>query len=190
MDTKQASCLIVVDMQNEFLLETGNFPKCHIPIDTLIKNVADVIDTFKSKGIPIIFVKSEYDLNVDKSLKGMTHCGKTPCCVKGSVGAKIQKDIEKKIEKDDYVITKKWYSAFKNTNLNDILTDKFIDKVYFIGIKTNICIFNSVMDALNFGYNCVVFEDCTASSILAKHECALNQCKIFGVEVCTKNSMN
>ncbi len=186
------TCLIVIDMQNEFLTEKGNFSKNHIPNDILIKNVANIIDHFKSKQIPIIFVRSEYSLienphNQDKFVVG-THCGTTPCCAHGSEGAEIHPEIESRID-NSTIVTKKWFSAFKDTNLHEILIEKQIKKIYFVGVKTNVCVLNTAIAAINLGYQVTIIEDCTAAKSYERHIEALTQCVKLGGNTCTKSHL-
>lgn len=172
-------CLIVIDMQNEFLSKTGNFSKNHIPNDILIKNVVDVIDKFNQLNKSIIFVRSEYDLVVGKSIpqdkfKVGTHCGSTPCCLHGSEGAEIHPDIACKIG-NHKVITKKWFNAFRETNLDEILKEMQIKKIYFAGVKTNVCVFLTLEQAKQLGYDTVLIEDCTAATTIEKHNDTINR---------------
>ena len=55
-----SECLLVIDMQNEFLTNNGKFSNNHIPNDTLLNRVSNEIARFKNYHKPVIFIKSEY----------------------------------------------------------------------------------------------------------------------------------
>ena len=181
-------CLIVIDMQNEFLLPSGNFPNNHVPNETLIENVVTTIDKFRNKHCQIIYVKSVYSCNnnyhnVDKFAVG-THCGKTPCCIQDSDGALMHSEILATIKEGDVLVTKNWFSAFKNTMLHEALQERQITKIYFTGVKTNVCVKMTLIDALKHGYTVAVIEDCVAATNINKHFEALNYIRSIGGEIC------
>lgn len=165
-------CLIVIDMQNEFLLDTGNFSKNHVDNNILIKNVVNLINTFQDK--PVIFIKSEYESNLtgvpqDKFVVG-THIGKKPCCKKDTVGALIHSEIlETFKENKDIIILKHWFSAFRDTNLHEILKEKQITKIYFAGLKTNVCVKFTIMDAIKHGYDIEIIDNCVSTTSIKTH---------------------
>jgi len=173
-------------MQNDFLSEEVNarLSRNHIPNDVLIKSVIDAIDLFDNYHKPIIFIKSEYPIR-DVVVEG-THCGKTPCCVKGSVGSEIHPEIMTKVA-NSIIITKQWYSAFQETNLNDVLKRLNIKKIYFSGVKTNICVLSTMIDAFNNDYEPILLDGCTASTNINKYNDALDiirsmDCPIIRIE--------
>lgn len=187
-------CLIVIDMQNEFLLPSGNFPNNHVHNDTLIKNVVEVIDKFRHNHNPIIFVKSIYkenhdNNNLDKFVIG-THCGKTPCCIQDSDGAKIHSDILATMQEGDILLTKNWFSAFKDTTLHEILQERQITKIYFTGVKTNVCVKTTLVDALKYGYSVTLVEDCVAATNINKHVEAVEHIKSIGSQICCKDDID
>jgi len=109
-----------------------------------------------------------------------THCGKQPCCSKGSEGAEIHQSILNKIKDNDIVITKKWFSAFRETNLKEVLDSLQIKKIYFAGVKTNVCVKTTMIDAINNGYDVTIIDDCTAATNSNKHILALTSIKELG----------
>lgn len=166
-------CLIVIDTQNDFLSEEINsrLSRNHIPNDVLIKNIVDVITMFDNHHKPIIFVKSEYPVR-DEPVEG-THCGKTPCCAKDTIGAQICPEILAKVGTHT-VITKQWYSAFTETDLDNVLKKLNVKRLFFAGVKTNICVLSTMIDAFNNEYEPVLLEGCTASTNINKYNDALD----------------
>ncbi len=64
---------------------------------------------------------------------------------------------------DDYIVEKYGYSAFKNTNLQDILRSEGINSVIVVGTVTQICVADTVHDAFALGIKVLVVSDCVTS---------------------------
>lgn len=185
--------LVVIDMQQEFLTKQGNFTKNHISSDFLLSNVCKMIKLFRENHNPVVFVKSIYDNKGLASRKPgiflqTTHYGKTKCCAKDSEMSKFHPDIDSLIEKNDVVVTKKWYSAFKETNLYDILNNLNTTHVYLVGLKTNVCIAATAVDAIANGIKVSVLTDCTSATTLSKHNIGIKLIENYGGYI--ENSSN
>src|SRR5659263_441193 len=143
--------LIVVDMINDFVtgkLGSDRARKIVPYISTLIKKA-------KKQGIPVIYLRDAHTPD-DKELGIWGEHA-----MKGSQGSEIIPDL--KPEKNDIVIEKKWYSAFVDTQLPDILKRLGADTIIFSGVSTDICVQNNVASAYFSGYTTIVPQDCTAS---------------------------
>lgn len=92
-----------------------------------------------------------------------THQGKTPCCVRGTQGASLHPDAAAMVQTRDIVIEKRWYSAFAETMLDDLLRQLGVTTLVFTGLTTNNCVASTVRDAYHLGHYCH-FEQCWHSS--------------------------
>ncbi len=63
----------------------------------------------------------------------------------------------------DYVITKRRYSAFMATDLDLILRDNHIDTLFLVGTKTNVCIRATAQDAFQSNYHVIVPQECVST---------------------------
>ena len=144
-------CLIIVDLQNDFC-EGGVYPV----YDSLsiILNIGDILKNFKN----IIFTKRCYDPNDIIFKKGISKH-----CIDGTHGSEINFGL---IKCNDYAQIKRPFdkSIFsdgtsKNYKINHILKEKKITDIYFCGLDF-ITIFNSILDAYKYGYNCYLLNDC------------------------------
>ncbi|MCH9756384.1 MAG: nicotinamidase [Gammaproteobacteria bacterium] len=76
------------------------------------------------------------------------------------VAAIIRKGMDKRIDS---------YSAFydnehlKSTGLAGYLRDQGVKRLYFCGVCADICVYFSIEDALEEGFECVLIEDATAA---------------------------
>ncbi|PLS38028.1 cysteine hydrolase [Carnobacterium maltaromaticum] len=68
-----------------------------------------------------------------------------------------------------HLLTKTVNSAFIGTNLEEILHEKGITKIYIVGLTTPHCISTTTRMAANLGFKCYLVEDATASFELIGH---------------------
>lgn len=92
-------------------------------------------------------------------------------CVQGTSGAEFHPDLE--IKPIEAIFRKGTnpnidsYSGFydnlhkKNTGLAGYLREKNAKDLYFVGLATDYCVYYSIMDALNEGFNVFLIEDAT-----------------------------
>lgn len=90
-------------------------------------------------------------------------------CVQNSRGAEFHPELE--THRIEAIFRKGThpgidsYSAFfdnahlKNTGLSGYLKEKDVTTIYFMGLAGDICVYYSIKDALEFGFNCVLIED-------------------------------
>ena len=92
-------------------------------------------------------------------------------CVQNTVGAEFHSNLNtKKLETIFRKGTNKEmdsYSGFfdnahlKSTGLAGYLEDKGVSKLYFCGLAADYCVYYSIMDALNEGFEAFLIEDAT-----------------------------
>jgi len=171
--------LIVADMINDFVTgKLGNDRARQI-----VPNIAALVKKARKQGIPVIYLGDAHTPDDRELAIWGEHA------MKGSIGSEIIPEL--KPEKNDIIIEKKWYSAFVDTQLPDILKRLGVDTIIFTGISTDICIQNNVAPAYFSGYKTIVPPDCTASVVdEASYEFSLKYMKnIFGTEIITSDKV-
>ena len=84
-------------------------------------------------------------------------------CVQGSRGAQFRSDLH--IPNGSLIISgatdpkKEAYSTFDGTSLNDHLEDMGSKTLYIVGLATDYCVKQTVLDGCKLGYRVVVLED-------------------------------
>jgi len=84
-------------------------------------------------------------------------------CVAGTPGAELHWGLDR--SKVDVVLDKgqardsQGYSAFQDTLLEQLLRDRGVDRLYVAGLATDYCVKNTVLDALQAGFEVTVVED-------------------------------
>jgi nicotinamidase/pyrazinamidase len=84
-------------------------------------------------------------------------------CVQGTIGAELfpgldQARVDVVLDKGQPVDTD-GYSAFDGTDFADMLRERGIDKLTFVGLATDYCVKNSVLDARELGFEVAVDAD-------------------------------
>ncbi|PIE49788.1 MAG: nicotinamidase/pyrazinamidase [Flavobacteriales bacterium] len=108
-------------------------------------------------------------------------------CIKGTKGAEFHSDLD---TKPISAIFRKGtdpkidsYSGFydnakrKSTGLKGYLKEKGITELYFTGLAADICVYYSIQDALEAGFNCIVIEDGVKALDLKKYQQQIKELK-------------
>lgn len=185
-------CLLLVDLQNEFLSPNGNFPILEESRSCLV-HISAAARAFHEAGDAIFWIRAEYGSNgvLEPSrdpnswiLHG-THTGRKACCAPDTPGAEFPDDITSLIEETSAhsaIVTKSWYSAFKETALSNTLKECGITDVYIGGVVTNICVLATATHAHNLGYKVTVLNDCLGWRNRESHQKALESLRGIGCE--------
>jgi nicotinamidase-related amidase len=160
------SAVLVIDMVRDFTdMERGRVP--NLPAAQMVPVVANFVDRARALGAVIIWVidshragKPDWEL---ENVRGH--------CEEGTPGVELAPPLEP--EAEDYVITKRRYSAFVGTDLDLILRDNRIERVFLAGTKTNVCIRATATDAFERNYFVVVPRECVATDKPHLHEANL-----------------
>lgn len=167
--------LIVVDMQRGFL-EPGYPLYCGDAVrEKVIPAVKSMIERKLKEGAKLIFTQDWHQPDDPEFKMWPRHC------VAGTEEAEIVPELA---SYEGIHIHKTRYSAFYNTNLDQILKEIAPDKVTVCGVCTDICVLYTVADLRNRDYPVEVHEKCVASFDPEAHEWALKHMeKILGVKV-------
>jgi len=103
--------------------------------------------------------------------------------IEGTKGGEIVDEL-KPIE-GEYLICKKRWSAFFQTELDNLLKRLGVDQVVVTGVQTPNCIRGTVWDANSLDYEVIVLTDGTGASSPEVHEANLNDMKNIGIKLMT-----
>ncbi|MBA7558951.1 Peroxyureidoacrylate/ureidoacrylate amidohydrolase RutB [subsurface metagenome] len=105
-----------------------------------------------------------------------------PHCLSGTEGANIIEEL--KPSKNDFIIHKRRYSGFFQTDLDISLREEGIIGLELVGVCTNICVLYTAVSARMLNYKVTVLKDAVASFDQLAHNFALKQMKdVLGVEI-------
>ena len=148
---KENSALLVIEMQEVFRSDMG------LISDKQIQNVKSLIKYAKQNGIKVIYVR--HNDSSENSVHMINWWGGDKIEY-GSDGWQI---INELTPSDDTIIDKNQYSAFYNTNLDEILESNGITDIIISGVMTNCCCETAARDAFMRGYNVFFINDATAT---------------------------
>lgn len=169
--------LLVLDMQNDFLLDSGQMPVWGGP--AIIPGIKRLVDLFHSQRLPVFFTRHfciEPYRHIDElgSMKDV-HDPKS-FLREGTIGAEIHAEV--KPAPDDYVVTKYRYSGFYDTPLDTLLRVNNVSNLVITGVATNICCETTAHDAFFRGYNVVFTVDGTGGTDEPAHLATLRNIKL------------
>lgn len=169
--------LIVVDMQKDFCYKDGAL---YIPdAESIFDTTAGVVKIARGR-IPVIFTQ-DWHREDDAEFKiWPKHC------VMNTTGAEIIDELE--AQNKDYYIKKRRYSAFFGTDLDLLLRELEIKKLYVCGVATNICVLHTACDAVLRGYEVAVIKDCTKAPSDYEYEYGIKHMeKVLQGKIITSN---
>lgn len=151
------SALIVVDVQKDFC--SGG--ALAVPEgDKVVPLLNEYIKLFSQAGADIYATR---DWHPSNHISFRSTGGAWPShCVQGTDGAEFHPDL--KLPKETLIISKgtdphsEAYSGFEGTDLETLLKDGGVNRVFVGGLATDYCVKNTVLDALKAGFEVVLLE--------------------------------
>lgn len=167
--------LFVIDMLNDFLRKDGAL-YCGDKSREIIPFVKEKIEEFRKSGDLVVFICDFHDPNDIEFKIFPKHS------VAGTEGAKIIDELP--LDEKDPIIHKTRYSAFYNSNLDDVLQSHNITEVHVVGVCTSICVMDTVGDLRNRDYKVIVYKDGVADFDSKAHQFSLERIKkTYGAEI-------
>ncbi|MCL2194700.1 MAG: cysteine hydrolase [Oscillospiraceae bacterium] len=179
--THEKTALLVIDMQNDFLLEGAimEVPKAR----KLVQPIKQIIDRCREIGVPVVY--TEHETHPDRcpmeiaNWPHLAHAG-----MRGGTKGVMTIDELAPLPGEP-VVTKHRYSAFFETNLELILRNlrggnNAVDTLIIVGIMSNICCESTARDAVYRDYKVVFGGDVTTTTCDDAHRATLANMEIFG----------
>ena len=150
--------LLIVDVQNDFL------PGGSLAVprgDEIIAPLNHYIELFQYKNLPIYATRDWHTAD---------HCSFQaqggiwpPHCVRDSHGAQFSATLQ--LPAQTFIISKATrqeqdaYSGFEQTELDSLLKNANVKRLFVAGLATDYCVLNTVKDGLANHYEVIVLED-------------------------------
>ena len=170
----ESYALLVTDMLNDFVNKGATL---EVPMArTIIRNIKKEINKARKRHIPIIYCCDAHKDNDPEFKLWPRHA------VKGTAGADVIEQL--KPQKEDYVISKTYYSCFYKTTLDKLLKKLETTHLILTGVVTNICILYTTAEAYMRGYRVTIPKNCVAALTKNEHQFALQQMqRVFHAEI-------
>lgn len=169
------TAVIAVDMQNDFGAEGGMFASKGLPIEATratIEPTARVLEAARAAGMPVVYLKMEFardlsNLGSPDAPNREKHLGfgvgRGDFLIEGTWNTDIVPELAP--QPSDILVSKHRYSGFFQTELDDVLREREIKNLVFVGWTTSVCVESTLRDAFFRDYRCVVLSDCTAEVV-------------------------
>jgi ureidoacrylate peracid hydrolase len=161
----EKTAVIVVDLLNDFMKEGGSMVLAGGM--AVVPPIVQVIEKAKSAGSLIVYIKDNHRDGVpDKEF-----WIREPHCLEGTWGAELIDELQP--QDDDYVIKKRRFSSFFQTELDLTLRNHDIETLIIVGVVTNICVRSTIHDGFFLGYKCIIPEECVMATSDREQESSL-----------------
>lgn len=173
--------IIVIDMQNDFCHPDGWLS--HIGVDVSparkpIEPLQKLLPQLRSHGVPVIWLNWGNRRDLLNISAGLLHVYNSTgesvglgdplpkngakVLMAGSWAAAVVDELEQL--PDDIPIDKYRMSGFWDTPLDSILRNLGTTTILFAGVNADQCVFTTLCDANFLGYDCILLQDCTATT--------------------------
>lgn len=194
-----STALLVIDMQRDFLDERGYAAQAGLDISRLRQAIGPVqalLKAARAKGLRVIFTREGHrpDLSdcpptkLARSRAAGAEIGQPGplgrLLVRGEFGHDLIDECQPLVEAGrgglEVVIDKSGYSAFHQTDLDQILRAQGVDTLLVCGVTTEVCVSTTVRAATDLGYHCITVADACAASEAHLQQPALQMLQVEG----------
>ena len=132
----------------------------------MVANSVAIVKAARAAGVPVIFADDAHVPGLDRELELWGDHG-----IAGTEDAKPAAAFE--VGEGDYVIPKRRYDAFFQTDLDLTLRELGVDTLIVVGADTNICALQTLAGAYFRAYKTIVAADATATFLIGTQEYGL-----------------
>lgn len=144
--------ILVVDMLNDFVYGALTCERAK----AIVPATAELLDYAREAGVPVIFCNDAHRAGIDRELIIWGDHA-----IAGTPGAEVIPEL--KVSDKDYVVPKRRYSGFFQTDLDILLKELGVQTVVMTGLHTHMCVRHTSADAYCLGYDVVVAKEATDS---------------------------
>ena len=132
-------------------------------LEDMASNSVKIVKAARAKGLPVVFSCDAHIPGLDKELELWGEHG-----IVGSDAAQPLADFD--VQESDFVISKRRYDGFYQTDLDLTLRELGVDTLIAVGCDTNICVLQTLAGAYFRGYKTIVPSDATATFLVGTQE--------------------
>ncbi len=135
-------------------------------LEDMASNSVAIVKAARAAGVPVVFTCDAHLPGIDRELALWGDHG-----IAGSESAKPLAAFE--VSPADYVLPKRRYDGFFQTDLDLTLRELGVDTLIAVGCDTNICVLQTLAGAYFRGYKTIVPADATATFLVGTQEAGL-----------------
>jgi len=159
-----------------------------------------VVPWCRNNKIPIIWVKADYPVLTKEQKEDIrkylpSHLGthdnskKPTCCLKDTYGQEFYPLVFELMDKNDIILTKRWYSAFMRNNLEDKLKEMGINNILVSGVATHVCVYSTILHSRELGFKNTLIKDCCNSKREKHHNLGIYKARSDGALIITTDEL-
>jgi nicotinamidase-related amidase len=169
------TALIIVDMLNDFMDEAGAL-YCGDAARSITPFIRQRLEKARQKGDLVIYLQDSHAEDDAEFERFPQHC------VANTWGSEIIGELRP--ERGEVVISKRRFSGFYDTPLDQILKDNQVESVEIVGVCTSICVMDTVGGLANRDYPTTIFKQGVADFDPEAHQFALKRMQqIYGTRI-------
>ena len=165
---KENSCLIVIDIQNQFV---NDLPE-EMNGKEVVKNACKVIQKFREEKKNIVFFREVHRKNIVDFGRELDGDEKIHC-IEGTKEADYVPEIKPADNGLEFEMTKRRYSCFFATDLNILLKGLKTENLYIIGLLSDVCVHYTSADAHQHDFHIKVIKEACGGSSVKAHNAAM-----------------
>jgi ureidoacrylate peracid hydrolase len=174
------TALIVVDMQNAFMLPSVAHSPC-LAAQEIVPNINRLARAVRETGGTVVWIKTTYTdetLQSWSTLYGMLGPAGTEkrarALAEGGKGHELWAELD--VQPNDLTVIKNRYSAFiqGSSDLAEVLRQRGLDTLLITGTVTNVCCESTARDAMMLNFKTVMITDGNAAVTDADHNASLS----------------
>lgn len=170
---KDKKAVIVVDMLNYFITGALGFDRGR----AIVEPIARLLAAARAKGIYVIYTNDAHRPGLDKELDLWGDHA-----LVGTEGAQVITELAPQV--GDFVIPKRRYSGFFQTDLQLLLEELQVGAIILTGVHTHMCVQHTAADAFNWGYRLEVPLEATNAFTEEDYQIGLKYLKeVYGARL-------
>jgi nicotinamidase-related amidase len=179
MEKLNAPAILVVDMLNDFVTGAIGCDRAK----EIVPATARLLAAAREKGVPVIYCNDAHRPGIDRELQIWGDHA-----LVGTPGAQVIPELAPTDK--DYVVPKRRYSGFFQTDLDILLKELGVKTVIMTGLHTHMCVRHTSADAYCLGYDVVVAKEATNSFTEEDYQIGLAYLKTcYGADAYTNEEL-
>jgi nicotinamidase-related amidase len=143
LENRPNTALLVIDVQNGVVGEAHDRER-------VVGNIATVVDKARSSGVDVVWVQH----NSDELVEGTEAWQYVP---------------ELKCDDSEALVQKRYPDSFEETDLESVLAERGVGRVFVSGAQTDECIRSTLHGALVRGYDAILVADAHTTDDLSAY---------------------
>jgi len=152
MEKLNHPAILVVDMLNDFVTGALGCDRAR----AIVPATARLLEAAREKGVPVIYCNDRHLPGIDRELIIWGDHA-----IAGTPGADVIPELAP--QEKDFVVPKRRYSGFFQTDLDILLKELGVKTVIMTGLHAHMCVRHTSADAFCLGYDVVAAKECMDS---------------------------